>query len=174
MPQIRPINHAAAVSECLAMLQKIIDRIGDVDDVVGQPGLPCPVQSQEAVQAIRGLLQDYENKHGLHDEGDTGGEHGAEQPKAEGGDAPSPLSIGDGPYTGMLVAASDGKCFYTTHKQYDTEAAALDDVLKEARRCGVQVDMECLRHWVTSKLEHMVDFGSHSIYARITSPQTVA
>ena len=174
MPHLKPDEHSTAVSECLVMLQKVIDCIGGVDDVVGQPGLPCPAQSQEAVQAIRGLLRDYEDKHGLHDEGDAGGGHDAEQQKAVDNDAQSPLSIGAGPYTGMLVAASDGKCFYKTHSQYDTEAAALNDTLTEARRCGLRVDLECTRHWVTSKLEHMVDFGSHSIYARITSPQTVA
>ena len=48
------------VPECILLslseamvLKNILHAISDIDDVVGDPGRPCPVQSQDAIKACR-------------------------------------------------------------------------------------------------------------------------
>lgn len=45
---------------CVAAVKGILDAVSAVDDVVGQPGEPCPVASQMAVKHIRRIVQGVE------------------------------------------------------------------------------------------------------------------
>lgn len=42
---------------CVEAFKGVLDAVSEVDDVVGQPGEPCPVASQAAVKRIRRIVQ---------------------------------------------------------------------------------------------------------------------
>lgn len=47
---------------CVEAFKGVLDAVSEVDDVVGQPGEPCPVASQSAVKRIRRIVQGVEAK----------------------------------------------------------------------------------------------------------------
>lgn len=82
------------------------------------------------------------------------------------------LYIGPGPYTVSIVRSTDGGVLCTAGQTYEKEAEAVQAALGMARTANQHVDPDCIRHWTTSKKEHMIDFGSHTVYARITSERS--
>ena len=94
--------------------------------------------------------------------GHIGEEHG----ETSAGD---PMEIGPGPYVASLVRAVDGGTLFVAPGEYPTIASAVRAALDEAKKRGMPVDADLTRHWVTERKEHMIDFGSHSIYACVVS-----
>lgn len=86
-----------------------------------------------------------------------------------GPSAVDPMAIGPGPYVASLVRASDGGTLFVAPDEYHTVASAVHAALDEAKKRGMPVDPDLARHWITNKKEHIVDFGSHSIYACVVS-----
>lgn len=153
----------------LDALKAILDAVGQVDDVTGKPGEPCPVASQAAVRKIRCILAAY------HDSVCDGKTEPAEQDVSDKPQEPPEQgvytlrSVGPAPYKAELVYARNGALFAEIPGRHATEESAVEVVLVAASARGVHVDYECIRHWVTDKQEHIVDFGSHGVYGRITS-----
>jgi len=83
--------------------------------------------------------------------------------------AGDPMEIGPGPYVASLVRATDGGTLFVAPDEYHTVASAVHAALDEAQKRGMPVDTDLARHWITKKKEHIVDFGSHSIYACVVS-----
>lgn len=157
------------------LLQELSDRILDVDDVVGMPGTPCPAQSQDTIHAARRLLMAHAGEVGIVVPKDTKseapakeGEPGQCPPDAAQGEYALP-SIGPAPYEACLVFAFDGAPVCVMPEDFDQEPQAVEALLVEAERRGLPVDYGCIRHWITGNLEHIVDFGSHGVYGRVTS-----
>lgn len=157
------------------LLQELSDRILDVDDVVGMPGTPCPAQSQDTIHAARRLLRAHAEEVGIVVPGDAKPEPPAGNTEPE----PSPLaakqeavplpSIGPAPYESCLVFAFDGAPVCVMPEDFDQESQAVEALLVEAKRRGLPVDYGCIRHWITTDREHIVDFGSHGVYGRVRS-----
>ena len=79
------------------------------------------------------------------------------------------FDIGPGPYRISLVRALNGNTIFERDTVYASEEDALKAIIPMAAEHGFSVDPDLSRHWVTSKKEHIVDFGSHSVYGRIVS-----
>ena len=88
-----------------------------------------------------------------------------------GPSAVDPMAIGPGPYVASLVKAKDGSTLFVAPEEYHTVESAVQAALDEAKKrgMGMLVDTGLARHWVTDRKEHIVDFGSHSIYACVVS-----
>jgi hypothetical protein len=140
--------------------------------VVGRPGEPCPAASQLAIGKIRRLLAAYQDSvcdgKAEPDEPDEPDEPGEPQDPPERRVYALP-SVGPAPYKAELVHARNGALFAEVPGRHATEEAAVEAVLVAASAHGAQVDYGCVRHWLTNKREHIVDFGSHGVYGRITS-----
>jgi len=156
------------------LLQTVVDRVWGVDGVVGMPGTPCPAQSQDTIVALRRLLKRYAGELGLVLPAPKPKEPGApdapEEPRHELVQETNALPlVGPPPYVAELVRVKDGTVEFTVSDACGTEQDALDGILAAAEKRGLYVDMHCIRHWITQKREHMVDFGTHGVYGRITS-----
>lgn len=157
------------------LLQKLSDRIMDVDDVVGMPGTPCPAQSQDTINAARILLMDHAEEVGIVVPNEAKSEESAKE--IEPGQSPLDAAqgkyalptVGPAPYIADFVVASTGESLRTLPNEYPTESDAVEAILREAEESELPVDWECVRHWTTFKDEHVVDFGSHSVYGRVRS-----
>lgn len=154
---------------CVEAFKRVLDALSEVDDVVGRPGEPCPVASQAAVKRIRRIVQGVE-----------AALCGKEAPQPDPAKQPEEAkhvamqetdmlpSVGPAPYCASLVRARNG-VLCKDIGEFDSEQDAVEAILLGAARNGLPVDRLCVRHWVTSKNEHIVDFGSHSVYGRIIS-----
>lgn len=157
------------------LLQELSDRILDVEDVVGMPGTPCPVQSQDTIRAARRLLRAHAEEVGIVVPKDTK----PEAPAKEGEPGQCPLDaaqgqyalppVGPAPYIADFVNASTGNSIRTLPNEYPTESDAVEALLRDAEESQLPVDWECVRHWTTGKHEHIIDFGSHSVYGCVRS-----
>lgn len=152
-----------AIVCALGVLKDVLDAVGEVDDVVGRPGEPCPAASQLAIGKIRRLLAAYQDSV-------CDGKAEPDEPDEPPERAVCALpSVGPAPYKAELVHARNGALFAEVPGRHATEEVAVEAVLVAASAHGAQVDYGCIRHWLTNKREHIVDFGSHGMYGRITS-----
>lgn len=157
------------------LLQELSDRILDVEDVVGMPGTPCPVQSQDTIHAARRLLRAHAEEVGIVVPKDTKSEAPAEE--GEPGQCPLDAAqgkyalppVGPAPYIADFINARTGDSLRTLPDEYPTESDAVEALLRDAEKSELPVDWECVRHWITGNLEHIVDFGSHGVYGRVMS-----
>jgi len=151
--------------------QAAVTRLEEVEDVVGKPGTPCPVQSQTAIAALRHVF-------GI-----------PVKPQAKVRHVPVPTqkpfptsalpSCGPGPYCAKIVSARNlYETVWAGPHVYKTEADAVRAVLRKAvREANLThrwtVDKDCVRHWVTERKEHVMDFGSHAYYGVVTGKETL-
>lgn len=154
-----------AYEACASALKSILDVAAKVGDAPGRPGVPDLQASSDAVAEIRRIVE------GL--EAVICGKGGPAEPE-EPGEPPERgvctlPSVGPAPYKAELVHARDGALVAEVPGRHATEEVAVEAVLAAARAHGAQVDYGCTRHWLTNKREHIVDFGSHGVYGRITS-----
>ena len=179
MPQ-NTETRSEAVSECLTMLQQIIDCVAAVEDDPEETGIPQGEASQNAIMRIRDMLHAYETRHGLSDDAGAAADGQPDgQPDGMSGDSPAeappvppvpPLTAGPGPYNVALVSSNGiGAALYRSPEPVATEEGAVELVLREAERLKLHVDHEAVRHWITGFSEHMVDFGDWGVYGVITS-----
>lgn len=159
--------HLATVEAC-RHLSTVIDLVRSVEDIVGQPGEPCPVQSQTAIKKLRTFLDVRACKPSKH--------RSAPKPKlearAEEVDPASDMTCGKPPYVAEIVRTTGGDPFWAAPVRYRSEHEAEIAIIQRAtllkHTCGGYV-----RHWITSKAEHMIDYGSHIFYGRIRSAADV-
>lgn len=151
------INKTA--SDACLKLATVLDVVGSVE---GES--PDRVQSAVAVVKLRSLL-------GLK-AAKTPKPKAAPKPEAraeEVGPA-SEMTCGKPPYVAEIVRAGGGT-FWTAPVRYRSEHAAEIAIIQRAtllkHRCS-----GFSRHWITGNAEHMIDYGSHFYYGRITSIHT--
>lgn len=153
-------------SEACRHLATVIDLVGNVEDIVGQPGEPCPVQSQTAIKKLRDLLGVRAFNPSKH--------RSAPKPKpearAEEVDPAGEMTCGKPPYVAEIVRASGDGTLWTAPVRYRSEHAAEIAIIQRAtllkHRCS-----GLSRHWVTGNAEHMIDYGSHFYYGRIMTEE---
>ena len=152
-----------AAEACLR-LATVLDVIADIEDIVGQKGEPCPMQSQTAVKKLRELL-------GIkaHRAKKAKPAKSPEPPQPVEVDPASEMTCGKPPYVAEIVRVS-GDTVWTATAQYRSERAAESAILQRAallkHPCSGYV-----RHWITEKAEHILDYGSHSFYGRIMTAE---
>lgn len=81
---------------------------------------------------------------------------------------PEPLTCGKGPYRAEIVPSKGGSALWASPRTYASEKKAQQAILRKAKILK-HVLSGYTRHWVTDKQEHIIDYGSHSLYGRITS-----
>lgn len=81
---------------------------------------------------------------------------------------PEPITCGKGPYRAEIVPSKGGSALWVSPRTYASEKQAQQAILRKAKTMK-HVLSGYTRHWVTDKHEHIIDYGSHSLYGRITS-----
>ena len=157
--------HLATVEAC-RHLSTVIDLVGNVEDTVGQPGEPCPVQSQTAIKKLRTFL----GVRACVPSKPKAASKPKPEARAEEVDPASEMTCGKPPYVAEIVRASGAGTLWTSPARYRSEHAAEIAIIQHAtllkhRRSGLS------RHWVTGNAEHMIDYGSHFYYGRIMAEE---
>lgn len=156
---------------CLREVLEVVDftakKLGVLDSVKSRAEYKRWCTALESTQDVKDdCVQGRSPCDGIRQPDPRKGRTGTQDPR--GTDTPAQLTCGTGPYTADIVKIRNEERIAIVGTRYKSEGAAVQAIIKHARVLGHPCS-DYTRHWITKKNEHIIDYGSHAFYGRITS-----